>query len=269
MKLCMLQKPSMSISMRKTALFLAILLSILFALPLPFIYGTIKYQSTEYGISGMRCGRLKEGNGVFMILYSIGFGMYVFALVTTLIIIYSKILKTVFRNLKEHKSDTTGSKKEIEKTDENESRPNSSCKETEVSITSAKAAKQAMIPETTSDSVGQHVSKSAVANTVESALSGKRRTRNEITRKVTIMFCIITTVFVLCYIPKVTILCLEGIYDGFWENLSSSLRPAVTFLYHIFIINNIVNPLIYAFMDIEFRDNALILLKRMFNSCIK
>ncbi|XP_063443186.1 growth hormone secretagogue receptor type 1-like [Mytilus trossulus] len=269
MKLCMLQKPSMSILMRRTALFLAILLSALFALPLPFIYGTIKYQSTDYGISGMRCGRLKEGSGVIMTLYSIGFGMYVFVLVTTLIVIYSKILKTVFRNLKEHKSDTTGSTKEIEKTDGDGSRPDIGCKEIEVSIISAKAAKQAMIPETSTDSVGQHVSRSPVANTVESALSGKRRTRNEITRKITIMFFIITTVFVLCYIPKVTILCLEGIYDGFWENLSSSLRPAVTFLYHIFIINNIVNPLIYAFMDIEFRDNAVIFLKRMFNSCMK
>ncbi|CAC5397803.1 unnamed protein product [Mytilus coruscus] len=143
MKLCMLQKPSISISMRRTALFLAIILSFLFALPLPFTYGTIQHQSTKYGISGMRCGRLKEGNDLIMTLYSIGFGMFVFVLVTTLIIIYGKILKTVFRNLKEHTNDTSGSKKEIQKTDEDENRLDISSKEIELIITSAKAAKQA------------------------------------------------------------------------------------------------------------------------------
>ncbi|CAC5397802.1 CCKAR [Mytilus coruscus] len=258
MKVCMPLKPSMSISIKRTALFVAIIISLLFSLTLPFVYGTIPYHSTKYGILGMRCGRLKEGNAFTSTLYSVGTGTMVFVVVTLLIILYGRILKKVFRSLKIHKNDISGDKKEIEKVDEDENCRDIGCSDIEMSETKPDSVEQ------------QNIQICPVANNSESAVSRKRRIINRrITNKLTLMFFIITTVFILSYIPKVIVLCLEGIYKDFWENLSTSQRPAVTFLYHIFIINNIVNPIIYAFMDMEFRDNAAILLKRMFiNSCV-
>ncbi|XP_052062423.1 cholecystokinin receptor type A-like [Mytilus californianus] len=269
-KVCMSLTPSMSTTMKRTALFLVIGVAFLCALPIPFIYGTSPYHSTKYGISGMRCGRLKKGHALIKTLSSIGFGMFVFVIVTSLIIIYGKILRSVYRSLKVHKNDTSASKKEMEKTDEDESHTDIGCKDKEMISTSSITAKQSMIPETNSDFNGQRVVKSRPGSqNMESASTRQRRIHNRrITNKLTVMFFIITIVFLLCYIPKVTVLCLEGIYEDFWENLSTSQRPVVTFLYHIFIFNNIVNPIIYAFMDKEFRDNAAILLKRMFNSCV-
>lgn len=174
----------------------------------------------------------------------------------------SRILKTVFSSLKVQKNEESGAKKEIEKTDDDKNRPDIECKDMEMMTSS----NQSMIPETKPDCVGQQAIKSRpVANNMESTASRKQRIINRrITNKLTVMFFIITTVFVLCFIPKVAIMGLEGIDEDFWENLSTSQRPGVTFIYHIFIINNIVNPIIYAFLDIEFRDNAAILLKRIF-----
>ncbi|XP_052062424.1 cholecystokinin receptor-like [Mytilus californianus] len=257
MKVCMPLKPSMSISIKRCALFVAIIISLLLSLTLPFVYGTIPYHSIKYGTLGMRCGRLKEGNAFTSTLYSVGTGTLVFVVVTLLIILYGRILKKVFRSLKIHKNDINGDKKEIEKVDEDDNCRDIGCNDIEMS-------------ETKPDSVEQQgIIIRPVANNLESAVSRKRRIINRrITNKLTFMFFIITTVFILSYIPKVIVLCLDGIYKDFWENLSTSQRPAVTFLYHIFIINNIVNPIIYAFMDMEFRDNAAILLKRMFiNPC--
>jgi cation transport ATPase len=71
--------------------------------------------------------------------------------------------------------------------------------------------------------------------------------------KLTIMFMLITFVFLICYIPKVVLLLIEGLDPNFWENFSDSERSAVLFIYRIFILNNVVNPFIYAFMDLEFR----------------
>ena len=249
MKVCKPLKPSMSISMKRTALFLAIILSLLFALILPFVYGTIPYHSIKHGIVGKRCGRLKDGNAFISTLYSVGTGTLVFVAVALLVILYCRIMKKVFRSLKIYKNDRSGDKTDIEINEKDANCRDISCSDIEMSETKPDS------------SVGQQDIKSRP----ESAVSRNRRIINRrITNKLTFMFFTITTVFILSYIPKVIVLCLEGIHKDFWENLSNSQRPAVTFLYHIFIINNIVNPIIYAFMDIEFRGNAAILLKRIF-----
>ncbi|CAC5397800.1 unnamed protein product [Mytilus coruscus] len=135
----------------------------------------------------------------------------------------SRILKTVFSSLKVQKNEESGAKKEIEKTDDDKNRPDIECKDMEMMTSS----NQSMIPETKPDCVGQQAIKSRpVANNMESTASRKQRIINRrITNKLTVMFFIITTVFVLCFIPKVAIMGLEGIDEDFWENLSTSQRP--------------------------------------------
>ena len=57
---------------------------------------------------------------------------------------------------------------------------------------------------------------------------------------------------------------VESVNKEFWENLSDTERPVYMFLYQIFILNNIVNPLIYVVMDSRFRKEARMLLKNVF-----
>ncbi|CAC5359707.1 CCKAR [Mytilus coruscus] len=72
----------------------------------------------------------------------------------------------------------------------------------------------------------------------------------------TIMFMVITIVFLLCYSPVGTLLLLEGFFPDFWERLTSTETSVILVLYHSYIINNIANPFIYAFMDPEFYKKA-------------
>lgn len=81
-------------------------------------------------------------------------------------------------------------------------------------------------------------------------------TRNKnIVIKLSIMFMLITVIFLICYIPKVIIMLLEANSPIFWEELSDDTRPIVIFIYRMFIINNIANPFIYAFLDKVFLSN--------------
>ncbi|XP_052083588.1 uncharacterized protein LOC127720886 [Mytilus californianus] len=78
-------------------------------------------------------------------------------------------------------------------------------------------------------------------------------------------FFIITLLFFICYIPKLILILTSGIYQDFAEKLSTSQRPAAMFVNDMFIINNIVNPFIYAFMNTKFRSEAPTFLKRAIN----
>ncbi|XP_063442491.1 cholecystokinin receptor type A-like [Mytilus trossulus] len=249
MKVCRPQKQPMSISVKITALLLAFLMSVICALPLPFVFGTIPFHNIDYGISGMRCGRLKDGNPFLRTVYSVVAGLFVFVIVTSLIVIYGRIINTVFRRLQVNKKDLRSNEKRSETTDIDENNPVADgFKGIEMIKITDKTIKHPKTLQTKTNLTGHNM---------ESAATKKRRTTNRrLTYKLTVMFFIITTVFLLSYIPKVVLLFLEGINEDFWEKLSASQRPAVTFLYHIFILHNIVNPIVYAFFYIEFRQDA-------------
>ena len=188
----------------KNSIVLAILLLLLFALILPFVYDTISYHRINYGIFGMRCGRLKGGNAFTSTVYSVGIGTLVCVVVTLLVILYCKILKQkVFRSLKIHKNDKSGDKKDIKKIVEDENFRDIGCSDIEMSETEPDSVKQ------------QDIKSHPVSNASESAVSSSRRIINrQITNKLIFMFFIITTVFILSYIRKVIVMCLKGIHEN-------------------------------------------------------
>lgn len=91
--------------------------------------------------------------------------------------------------------------------------------------------------------------------------NSKRKRNRRYMNKFSLMFMVVTTVFLVCFIPVSSILTLEGFYPNFWDGLSRTQASLAIWLYRTFIINNIVNPFIYAFMDLEFRNSAKKLLR--------
>lgn len=71
--------------------------------------------------------------------------------------------------------------------------------------------------------------------------------------KITVIFMIITTVFLICSIPKLTIVLLETITPSFWENYTDVERVVLMFVHQGYILNNIANPFIYTFLDKTFK----------------
>lgn len=110
----------------------------------------------------------------------------------------------------------------------------------------------------------QRPTDNANTKTFPSPCSKKRKkAHRRIANKLTLMFFIITLLFMVSFLPKVILLNIEGIYQDFWENVSDVQRLLFTFFYQMYIINNIVNPFIYAFMDSQFRDDTKAMFKRL------
>ncbi|XP_052059658.1 cholecystokinin receptor-like [Mytilus californianus] len=255
LKVCMPHKPVMSLRVKRIALILTIVISLICAFPLPFVYGSVPFHSVNYGINGTNCGKLKEGHQLARAVYAIVIGFLAVATVTTLIVLYSRIGCTVFRQFKLNKSNSNRVEvgKSETKTDDEE-----------VSEVGQNGGIQTSI---TSDG-DSNISNTNIAKNHQTTLSGSKRrqkSNRRITHKLTIMFFVITLVFVLSYLPKVVLLIIEGLYEDFWEQLSDTRRSGVLFIYEMFIINNIVNPFIYAFMDIKFRKEATVFLNRVFH----
>lgn len=91
-----------------------------------------------------------------------------------------------------------------------------------------------------------------VPNTLKSSVKWRKKQNNKnkrVLHKFTLMFMLITVIFLICYIPKVIIMLLEVRNTAFWEEFSDSTRGSMLFVYRMYIINNIINPIIYAFLD--------------------
>ncbi|XP_052059621.1 cholecystokinin receptor-like [Mytilus californianus] len=261
LKVCLPLKPAMSLHVKKTALILTIVISLLCALPLVFVYGSVPFHSFTYGITGTRCGKLKEGHQLARAVYAIVIGFFAVAIVTTLIVLYSLIGCTVFRQLKMNKckSSRVEFRNSVTKTDEEGASGTENSGVTQNTITSDLDSK---LSNSSKEQRLENNHQTALSQLVGSK---RRQTDNRrITHKLTAMFFVITVVFILSYFPKVMLLLVEGLNKDFWEKVSNTERPGLMFIYQMFIINNIVNPFIYAFMDIKFRKEATIFLNRVF-----
>ncbi|OWF54238.1 Cholecystokinin receptor type A [Mizuhopecten yessoensis] len=99
------------------------------------------------------------------------------------------------------------------------------------------------------------------STTCKSALTIDHTTRNtgpSMTPgvRLSLIFMLITLVFIVCYVPKVGLMIYESRNENFWIELPPSELSGFRFLYTAFIINNIVNPIIYGFLDRRFRDEV-------------
>ncbi|VDI71342.1 Hypothetical predicted protein [Mytilus galloprovincialis] len=253
LKVCMPNKPAMSLRVKRFALILTIVVSLVCAFPLPFVYGSIPFHSVTYGITGTNCGKLKDGQQIARAVYAIVIGFLAVAMVTTLIVLYSKIGCVVVRQFKLNKlnSDREEVRKSEKKIDNKEV---------------SDIGQNGGIPTPVTSDADSNISNTSLVKNHQITLTGSKRrqkSNRRITHKLTIMFFVITLVFVLSYLPKVVLLIIEGLYDDFWEKVSNKERPGAFFIYEMFIINNIVNPFIYAFMDIKFRKKATVFLSRV------
>ena len=88
--------------------------------------------------------------------------------------------------------------------------------------------------------------------------SGARVSQNlslvpQLVHRVTLIFMIIAGFFVICFIPKLTMLVWESVKTDFWQTLTPSKLGCYRFLYRFYIVNNIINPYLYGFLDKKFR----------------
>lgn len=274
LKVCRPFGKQMSTFTKRAALLFAFCFSFLLGAPSAFLYGSVEFSSPDMNLTGRRCSKLKDVNKIASLAYSVLIAVVLLSAVSILIVLYGKIGCTIFTHFKHRNI-------EIKAMIQTTSTGNSQSQE----VAAAPSTNQETMKQETSSDPHQNLvfanndlpaeacnigTKSKLLNRGtdsrnENKKTSKLFTSEELNRsimyKFTLMFMIITIIFLICFIPKIFLMAMEGRDSQFWEKLSSSERAGLLFLYRLYILNNVVNPFIYAFMDMKFQKEAKKLLK--------
>ncbi|KAK3087430.1 hypothetical protein FSP39_005839 [Pinctada imbricata] len=80
--------------------------------------------------------------------------------------------------------------------------------------------------------------------------------------KYSFLFMVISSVFILSFTPRMVIMILEAMDKDFWDNLPDSYIRLCLFFYRLYILNNVINPFLYAAFDVRFRQEIKKLCQR-------
>lgn len=267
-KICTPLKPQFTVSTAKRALFVvAVVISSLSASPALVIYGNATIRTGYKNVTGTKCfikDEFAESE------WPIGFNLYLlflaFLCTAIMSVCYIKIAKTVSKmgkvNIsKRMKSSSSEKSNENSYGDElskdeldsemasDKSVGNNSCISRSESMPKPSSTKS--LQSLNSDTKGSRMKlrdrSSKWANKVLKRLTSPNGQK---TLRVTKMLTIVTVAFVLSYLPHLTLM--------IWSLLTSDEDDLPTdniyqFTFYSFLVNNLVNPFIYAAMDLKFR----------------
>jgi hypothetical protein len=260
----------MTLMHKRLAIGLSIGLAIIVAGPTSALYGSVEFPNSDGSIVGVRCSKLKDVSKAGSLVYGVVVVLVILTSITLMIYFYSRIGHKLFIHFK-YRTTVDSDKRRPSCTEQGSSNSESGydkemCTSTsQVDMNTADQHESNTDDEVDINTVDQRESSTNEEKTPTSVETKQKTSRQHkskkdheqinrrVMHKLTIMFMLITFVFLICYIPKVVLLLIEGLDPNFWENFSDSERSAVLFIYRIFILNNVVNPFIYAFMDLEFR----------------
>lgn len=272
LKVCRPLRAQMSLFWKRVALLLALVLSILLGCPTSLLYGTVEFSNASGNLTGRRCSRMKDVNKTGSTIYSGVVGLVLLSTITVLVVCYGKVGRTIFVHFK-HMSKSALSKN-VQKGQSPSSSDLRSCDtsathSTDLLTINPELSSVSIKQELNTDNSGIETSDTNViakgktakikVKTDKVSLDAGEKNRS-IMYKFSLMFMVITIVFLICYLPKVILMVMEGRNPKFWENFSSGQRAGVLFVYRFYIVNNVVNPFIYTFMDMKFRQEAINLL---------
>ncbi|XP_033735870.1 orexin receptor type 1-like [Pecten maximus] len=231
-KICRPFSVQMSLRRKRLSLVGCISVSLLVSLPSLAFYGTSPVIHPEYNITGTRCANIRGPwtKGV-AISYKAVILLMCLGVLISLIVLYCLIGKAVFKRI------TLNKNRQIQ-----------TSVPTAMSSATSSDTVTAIVESVSEDGRKLAPKPMSNANSKKKTIPGYR---------LSVMFMIITAVFVLCYIPKMSMMVFESKNEMFWFTLDISGYGAYRFLYTMYIINSIVNPVIYGFFDKKFRKELL------------
>ncbi|XP_076084135.1 uncharacterized protein LOC143054924 [Mytilus galloprovincialis] len=85
------------------------------------------------------------------------------------------------------------------------------------------------------------------------SVSNKKQMR---TLRITAMLFIITLIFIVSFLPYLTIQIMNGLNGNFWNDMSITELILVHLLMRTYFINNMINPIVYWFLDKKFKQEV-------------
>ncbi|KAK3578936.1 hypothetical protein CHS0354_035568 [Potamilus streckersoni] len=93
----------------------------------------------------------------------------------------------------------------------------------------------------------------------EAAAASQKKQKT--TRKITLMMFSITIMFIVSYIPYIAMSVADILVDDLWEGIGPTRLVIYDICLRSYVINNMVNPIIYGFWDDRFRLECIRLIK--------
>ncbi|XP_048752306.2 orexin receptor type 2-like [Ostrea edulis] len=97
---------------------------------------------------------------------------------------------------------------------------------------------------------------------------GKRLSRNNVrvTRTTVVLFAV-TVAYVISFLPFLIVMVVRSVVKNFEENLNTEEEVVYKFCSKSYFINNAINPVIYSFLNINFRKDIKVIFKKCCSTC--
>ncbi|CAC5395424.1 unnamed protein product [Mytilus coruscus] len=290
LKIC--RQQFLTLKRRRSMIVLSCIFALMLALPLPFSYEVMNFTH-DGKVIGTRPTKIRYKTKAATVSYGIAASLFVILVYITFIVLYGKIGCTLYRHFQEMTFKQTfirlSKKIRLSANEYNEQHvekkflfqavhfsPESEINQTDHNIIDASINKHktnsAVLLETPNECITQSniptagkidnitetlKTNSPTSNAVVVYRNALQKRNRKVKNKFTLMYLAITIVFLICFAPVAILLTIEGFNPKFWETLQIREWTVVLYFCQLYIINNIVNPFIYAFIDIEFRRSAI------------
>ncbi|XP_050413717.1 neuromedin-U receptor 1-like [Patella vulgata] len=252
-KIC---KPLMVISLFKIKMlcFMATVLALLFSTPTALLFGITNPQTPIQGIRGYDCSiEEKYRKSTFQKLY---YGALSVVFVTTLLVLTILYVR-IWVEIKQRRSMVIG---------DQITRPPGTAQE-------KKKIRIKYLAASGSNEDGEDDSSGTGTGTGNVECEEQKRTRFgslanyasriRITRTTVVLFAV-TVVFVISYLPAIAIMMTRSLMKDLEHTRSIEVEVTSKFFSNFFFINNAINPIIYSFLNLNFRRQAQKAVKTVF-----
>lgn len=259
MKVCTQKANILTLKWKRFTMIFAFTMASVLSSPSVATYGTVPFESGYRNLTGHICGKI---GGIGSLIYDIVLAIVVSASCGIIVVLYLLIGRTTYKCMKQSGHSITNSKiysenSENDIMDKSELTLDTDLKTDDnmesVNLESVDKDNQKTFIECVESVTLENESSNKYNINKKKKTSDLQKKNKTTISKITVIFTIITTVFLICSIPKLIIVLLETITPSFWENYTDVERVVLMFLHQGYILNNIANPFIYTFLDKTFK----------------
>eukprot|EP00105_Crassostrea_gigas_P011160 XP_011426712.1 PREDICTED: cholecystokinin receptor type A [Crassostrea gigas] len=278
-KVCKPFGPQMTPLAKQLSIIALFVLSAILTFPTVFFHGEISFpaRGTSH-LTGYRCGRNTFLTGLegYFTIYNVVLAAVAFTGITAVTILYVFVGKTIYKQTK-FRSRFASSPRKSYISPKSDSGVVSDGNDDVFLENSVKENEE---NKARKDSADSFYSTDDELESTDADLPRKKNSNNprkksiishvytvpQVLRKfkISILFMCITLVFILTFTPRLVIMISEATNKGYWSGLTDNQIRASLFFYRFYIVNNIVNPFLYAAFDSRFKQEIK---KRL--SCFK
>lgn len=258
-KVCKPFNSCMNQRTQRTIVIVIFIGSFVVSLPCVFFYGEATVVA-KYNMTGYNCGASLHTDRSLLFGYSVSLLIICFGGIVTMCILNGIILRTIYYQASFRKSTRSphykSSKSEMEKLSVDQVSDNRISKDK--SNTSDSYTPNESDEKQTQDLVNivpnKFTGAATISNAAKKASSFTLIFRQMLQKhRISVMFVLLAFIFVISFFPRIILMIVEATIFDFWYNMTDIEYVICLSLYRGYLLNNIINPLIYYVFDTTFR----------------